>query len=257
MWPRHGRPRLDVHLNVSDNAAVSPAIVDYPGRQARATERRYVVPRSKARAVLAWIRRELAPDPNGAGEHADAYRVHTLYFDTPQRDVLLRRGSYGRAKYRIRRYGEGDIAFLERKLRSGNMLVKWRSDVPVDELSQWSAGGPGAQNQAARSRWFFRRVSARGLMPVCQMTYTRVARVASNADGICRLTVDDGLEYQHADGLEFGAAAGAPLLLESVIIELKYAVAPPPAFKAFVEHFALVDVPFSKYRLAMTTPCHG
>jgi hypothetical protein len=249
--------RLDVALSVSDNAAVSLAIVSYPGRQARAAERRYLVPRSKASAVLAWIRRELAPDPNGAGEHADVYRVHTLYFDTPQMDVLLRRGSYGRAKYRIRRYGERDIAFLERKLRSRKMLVKWRSDVPVNDLSHWSAGAPGGQNQAARGRWFFRRVSARGLMPVCQMTYTRVARVASTAEGICRLTVDDGLEYQPAQGLKFGTAAGAPLLRDCVIIELKYVVAPPPAFKAFVSHFALVDVPLSKYRLAMATPCHG
>jgi hypothetical protein len=37
--------------------------------------------------------------------------------------VFHRRGSFGRSKYRIRRYGEAQVGFLERKLKTRGLLT--------------------------------------------------------------------------------------------------------------------------------------
>ena len=66
-------------------------------------------------ALREWARAHLAPDHFGSGPHGDGYTTTSLYFETPGFDVYHRRGSYGRSKFRIRRYGEADIVFLERK----------------------------------------------------------------------------------------------------------------------------------------------
>ena len=75
-------------------------------------EIKFLVNEATGIQIREWARGRLSPDPHGTGPHADEYRVSTLYLDTAARDVFHRRGSYGRSKYRVRRYGEEPRVFL-------------------------------------------------------------------------------------------------------------------------------------------------
>jgi len=79
-----------------------------------ARELKFLVDERQAPALREWARARLARDSFGSGPYGDDYTTTSLYFETPQFDVYHRRGSYGRSKFRIRRYGTAEIVFLER-----------------------------------------------------------------------------------------------------------------------------------------------
>lgn len=212
-----------------------------------AAEIKFVVSPAVARRIREWAREMLAPDPHGHGAHGDEYRITSLYLDTPELDVFNRQGSYGRAKYRVRRYGQDDLVFLERKLRTSSCLVKRRTSLNIDDLgivestdgSRWAGS------------WFSERIAARRLQPVCQVTYDRMARVGVSADGPIRLTLDEHLSANFANGFEFDADAGRPVLASEIILEIKFRRAVPAIFRQLVETFQIAPAPISKYRLSI------
>ena len=215
-----------------------------------AAEVKFLLAPSEADAVRAWARGRLPPDPHGAGEDADYYCITSLYADTAAQDVFFRRGSFGRSKYRIRRYADSDMVFLERKLRTKNLLTKRRTLVPIGDLAfiesgpeSWPDGWPGT--------WFGHRLATRRLAPVCQVDYDRVARLAHTPYGFARLTMDENLQAWPTSRREFQDGASQPVLAGKVILELKYRVGMPAVFKALVEEFGLQPAPVSKYRLSM------
>ncbi len=81
-----------------------------------AREFKFLVTPACAAEIRAWAVERLSPDSH-AGSNG-TYRVTSLYFDTAALDVFHRRGSYGRAKYRVRRYDEGPWVYVERKMRT-------------------------------------------------------------------------------------------------------------------------------------------
>src|SRR5215207_2560757 len=97
--------------------------------RARASEIKFLVEPALATDIRSWARANLAPDPHGSGPFGDEYETSSIYFDTDAFDVLRRQGSYGRAKYRVRRYSRGDVVFLERKLRRPRIVAKRRTRV--------------------------------------------------------------------------------------------------------------------------------
>ena len=213
-----------------------------------ASEIKFLITTALAGQIHDWARARLAPDPNAAADLGDAYRVTTFYFDTEQFDVFHRRGSFGRSKYRIRRYGENGVAFLERKLKTRGLLTKRRSVVELHEL-QRLAGAEAERDWAGY--WFLQRLLARRLKPACQISYRRTARVAMAGCGPIRLTLDNDIHALPATGLTFkNGEKGARLLENQVILELKYRFETPVLFKLLVEEFALNPQPISKYRLA-------
>jgi hypothetical protein len=201
-----------------------------------AYEIKFVVPAGLADEIRRWARLELAPDPHGSGPHGDEYRTTSLYLDTLALDVFHRRGSMGRSKYRIRRYGAAPQVFLERKMRQPSVLAKRRTIVPIASLSH-------------------RRVAARALRPVCQVSYFRMARGILSRNEPIRLTLDSDLRARAVHGYEFDRDAGTPidgpLAADATILELKYPGPAPALFKRMVEEFALVPQTASKYRLGM------
>jgi len=215
--------------------------------RALATELKFLVTPDVARQIRDWARTHLAADPHGAGPAGDEYRTHSLYFDNDALDVFHRRGSYGRAKYRVRRYGSSNVIFLERKMRTSALLAKRRTTIAVDDLSvlQESTRVPGWTGA-----WFHDRVSARRLQPLVQVSYRRMARLMNGPHGTVRLTVDDQLRALPALDYEFRDEAGKPVLSDRVIVELKYRIALPAIFKQLIEAHALVPARVSKYRLA-------
>ena len=141
--------------------------LDLPMTDAKETrthvfEIKFVVDAQIGERIRAWARAFLDADPHGTGPFGDEYRTSTLYFDTAEGHVFHRWGSYGRAKYRIRRYGDSNVAFLERKLRRPGILVKRRTQVALDELERSDEINASRLSSGA---WFHRRTETRALGP--------------------------------------------------------------------------------------------
>jgi hypothetical protein len=213
--------------------------------RSRASEIKFVVDTDTAERIRGWARMFLEPDPHGAGAFGDEYRTTTLYFDTADGDVFHRRGSFGRAKYRIRRYGQSDVIFLERKLRQRGLLVKRRTQAPLEMLD----GSNASERRHWPGRWFERRLTVRGLEAVCQLSYHRLARETATDRGPARLTLDQGIEAVAITTPRFSADEGLPVLGERFILELKFRSHVPAVFKQLIEEFALTPHAVSKYRL--------
>lgn len=198
--------------------------------------------------LIAWARANLAPDGHGAGAHRDVYSTTSLYFETPAFDVYQRRGSFGRAKYRVRRYGDSDVVFLERKFRTSQLLAKRRTTVPLTDLERIGAPHP---DPAWQGYWFYRRLNARKLRPLIQLSYDRVARVGSSDHGPFRMTVDCNLHVLPMPAHTFLLGVGMPILTDKCIVELKYCQQLPAIFKSLVEDLNLELQKVSKFRVGL------
>lgn len=214
----------------------------------QAHELKFLVDADVAVKVCHWARTHLDPDPHGSGPFGDEYRTASVYFDTKTFDVFYNRGSFGRSKYRIRRYGDAGLVFLERKMRRPAVLAKRRTLLSLSALSRLTAldldvDWPGY--------WFHRRIAARRLRPVCQVTYSRMARSVMRDGEPVRLTLDSDLVALPASDLQFGRGPGTPVLSDRLILELKFRGTPPALFRRLVEEFALTPAPASKYRLGL------
>lgn len=202
-----------------------------------------------------WARRELAPDPIAQLDPDECYRTSSLYFDTPRFDVLRRQGSYARSKYRVRQYGHGGDLFLERKMKNSGLVRKWRCVVPQEELSLLS----GNEGPLWSGHWFRRRLCARALGPVCEISYRRLARVGLDETGHpIRLTLDDHLKAARVDRIAFAEPQLASALTHiPAILELKYHRELPAVFARLIQEFGLVPRAVSKYRSAAVALGYG
>jgi VTC domain-containing protein len=201
-----------------------------------------------AEEIRRWARRHLAPDPHGSGDAADQYRVTSIYFDSDALDVFRQVGSYGRAKYRTRRYGAEHAVFLERKLKRSHVLIKRRTRIAIESLPCVTASDAPAQ---WAGDWFRQRLLLRRLRPVCQIGYRRTARVGRDGDAMSRLTLDDDVRAAPVIEPSFLDAPGVPVVGAGSIVEMKYRQHLPAVFKRLIEEFALEPERTSKYRLAV------
>jgi hypothetical protein len=212
-----------------------------------AFELKFLLEETRARAVEDWARRRLALDPHGDPALGGAYRTTSLYCDTPQRDVYHRTEPYKGHKFRVRRYGSVPWAFLERKSKEADRVAKKRTPIPEEELAllahptsrvKW----PG--------RWFHRSLLAYRLLPVCRVTYQRMAFAGSRAEGPLRLTLDQHVHGTVTDEWDLAPAEGGlPLLAGQVILEFKFRGALPALFQELVRELGLSPSTVSKYRL--------
>lgn len=227
---------------------MSPSIESRENRNG-ASEVKFLVSAAVAAQLRDWVCPRLARDCN-TPDGSDTYRISSLYFDTLSFDVCKRNGSYGRAKFRIRRYGNSEQVFLERKLRTKKMLTKRRTLVSIDTLSKLAE--PVARRDWP-GFWFHRRLLRRGLLPACEVSYTRLARVAMTQAGPIRFTLDEQLRGSACEGLSFSTGRGELLLPGQAVVEMKFCGSLPALFKNAIEEFALNVQRFSKYRHAATT----
>jgi hypothetical protein len=221
--------------------------------RASASETKFLLEPQLADQIRLWARANLDADPHGTGSFADEYLTSSLYFDTPGFDVLSRRGSYGRAKYRVRRYSSGNFVFLERKLRRPRLVAKRRTRVDLEGLALLE-GGEAPADWAGN--WFLRRLEARGLRATCQVSYHRMARGVIDDGGPARLTLDDSIRAHAIAGVKFGDDPGVPIAERRLILELKFRGYLPAAFKRLIEEFALSPSAASKYRYGMAAIGH-
>ncbi|MBM3841493.1 MAG: polyphosphate polymerase domain-containing protein [Verrucomicrobia bacterium] len=213
-----------------------------------ASELKFLVPPALCAPIRDWARARLSPDPHVSADLGDAYHITSLYFDTERFDVFHRKGSYGRSKYRIRRYGPSEFAFLERKLKTRGLVSKRRSLVEIDALAHLADGTP---DRDWLGFWYHQRLVARRLKPVCEIAYRRTARVAATSAGPIRLTLDEDIRAVAANRVAFnGAHEGCLLSRDHVILELKFRLEMPGVFKELLQAFQLKPQALSKYRLA-------
>lgn len=212
-------------------------------------ELKFLVDEAVAGPIAAWTRLHLQADPHGGGAHGDEYHTTTLYWDTADYRVLGQQGSFARAKYRVRRYGSSDTAFLERKMRRARRVAKRRTAVGLDRL-HWLLGVDQAPAMWP-GHWFSRRLRLRRLQPACQLSYERIARYSERVEG-ARLTIDRNLAVIPTALPLFKGGEGTPVLPGRCIVELKYRDAAPAVFKELLAAFSIVPVPTSKYRHAMS-----
>ena len=217
----------------------------------QAREIKFVIDADLAGPIRQWARTHLDPDIHGGGPHGDEYRTASVYFDNDAFDVFNRRGSFGRSKYRIRRYGNDETVFLERKMRQPAVLAKRRTTLALTALpqlieSEIDVDSPGY--------WFQRRVAARRLRPVCEVAYSRMARSVLRHGEPVRLTLDADLRARPASDAQFpdeASLAAKPAMPGRLILELKYRGETPAVFRQLVEEFALAPQSASKYRLGV------
>lgn len=238
----------------------SPALSQEAARLP-AFEMKFVVPEADARAAEQQLRPHLALDPHADPSRGNAYRITSVCFDTPNFDVYYRTDGQRARKFRIRRYGEERLVFLERKTKRSQQVRKRRVGVPQAELG-WLDGAAAPDWPGL---WFARRLELRGLRPVCRITYERTAYVGSGPGGPVRVTFDRGARGREAAGPNPEPFAGGPALLDDeVILEFKFLGALPALFKDAIEGLRLTPRAGSKYRrcvdalgLAGRSPAHA
>ena len=228
------------------SSSLSPSFV--PGQSGKfASELKFVIPNSLADEIRAWARLNIEADPYGTGEHGDVYNISSIYLDTDNYDVLQRNGSFGRSKYRIRRYESESEIYLERKMKNQGLVSKKRVKVDMDSLPLLSKEA-AADTDAAY--WFHRRILARQLKPVCSITYERTARVTMTPAGLIRLTLDEQVTSALINGFAFPTSHAEAVPVGGVILELKFRQQIPQLFAECIDQFELVRQAASKYRLA-------
>src|SRR5437588_119004 len=142
-------------------------LTDRRETRASAVELKFLLAPAVGAIIREWARARLEPDPYGTGEFGDEYRTASVYFDTAGYDVFYRRGSFGRSKFRARRYRCGDSVFLERKLTRPGLVTKRRTLVSRDTLDRLERSDADPRWPGD---WFVRRLAVRRLRPVCQIS---------------------------------------------------------------------------------------
>jgi hypothetical protein len=209
------------------------------------SEVKYLISQETAAEVRHWARHRMGPDRNGLGPEGDVYSTTSIYFDTEQFDLFLRRGSHARAKFRIRNYNDTDKIFFERKMRKSDRTTKRRSEGSMEDLSRLDCidhDWPG--------RWFARRLHNRRLTAVCQVRYQRTARVSAAESVPLRLTIDEHIQATAICAPAFSCAEGIEVLPNQAILELKCADS-PGLFRELIRDFDLSPKAVSKYRLSV------
>jgi len=231
------------------NIAVSPSLVS-GNPSLSAHEVKFLITRDRAAGVLDWAKSRFQTDPYSRPKAGGGYSISSLYLDTPDFAVYRKHGSFGRAKFRIRRYGVSKRVFLERKLKVGDKVSKRRSDLAIDELPGLDL--TGAKQSGGSAAWYEKRLHLRGLRVVCQISYERIALVGSNEWGPLRLTLDEAVHVVRMEEPRFAEPGTGELLLENhMILELKFRGKMPAVFKELAQFLTLQPGAVSKYRLGL------
>lgn len=225
----------------------SPSLLGAVNRVVPAYEYKFVIDAESAVGVLERARQVMHCDPYADPDLDGCYWVHTTYMDTKRLDVLQRKPGFRRDKYRVRRYGDGDTIFIERKSRIGNRVRKRR--VAVNGLDT-SLHPDGLYSLDGEADWFARDLQRCKLRPTAAVHYLRSAFVLDTERGRLRLTVDSKLVgHCHSDWLPPYDPQGSPLLEASRVLELKFTGTVPPLFRDFMREFELKCRSVSKYRI--------
>ncbi|TWU48516.1 VTC domain protein [Rubripirellula tenax] len=205
--------------------------------------------------VRRWAREHLGVDRHCNASLGDSYDVNTLYLDTPEMDLFHRTGEIGRAKHRIRRYGDDSTLWIETKRKKANVVRKNRSATSEDEVVRRLTDD--SEPTLWCGDWFVSRIAERRLQPTVQVHYRRFARTSTLGGESLRLTIDSHLQASPANGWQVAASsdnANRTARIDTAdieILELKFLNQMPHLFKELLRTFAIPATGFSKYRAAV------
>jgi hypothetical protein len=237
--------------NDGERLDLSPSLVRAGRGAPSAYEWKFLVDEALALRIEDTLRDSLMVDPHGDERFGGAYPVTTIYFDTPNQDVLRGLGRHKLRKYRLRRYGDALEYFLERKTKQGTRVRKRRDAVTEDRLA--TAMGIGGDASPEHSPgWFGRQVARQQLRPTCRIQYLRRAYYGANSEGRLRLTFDRDLRGALVDGWSMRVVGpDVPILTDRVVCEFKFVQTMPSLFKRVIQDLQLLVSGYSKYRNGM------
>ena len=198
---------------------------------------------------------------------ADGYRIHSLYFDTPQRDFYRANQlkQLVRIKPRVRTYGPSACpwVWLEVKRKAGDRVSKQRMRIPAADWPGILVSPRAALPQDRLDRdGFLQLHDLHGCEPVCHIGYTRQAYV-SVIDADLRVTFDRHLTARAVDGvldldldqpgmpIDDVWGTVAPVDGSPVIVEIKCPARAPAWIAMLVQRLRLERCGVSKYVLGI------
>lgn len=255
IWPGSTAPspagRGGAHILRFDAASLaaisqSPSLARSVRGNEPAREMKLLLSEAQARDVEARLAPLLSLDPHADPDEGNSYRLSTLYCDTPQLDVLHRRGRYRLFKFRLRRYGDANQVYLERKSKRGTQVRKRRASVDLSELNYFDEAlcpEPWAGN------WYHRQVRRNRFAPQCLIQYERVAYFGACGSGPLRLTFDRNVRGSLQHDWSLAEPTDSLLLLPGMVVcEFKFRAALPALFKSVLQLLQLAPQGVSKYR---------
>ena len=197
-------------------------------------ERKYLVPKQEAEVLLGAVAKLLPPDPHGA-----TYPVASLYLDTSDL-ASYRREVQG--KWRLRRYGEGEVVFAEFKAKPvPGSVHKRRSATSLEECLAMPFG--------EKAGWFTRAIHKNDLRPTLLVSYQRHAFVGVLDGQEVRLTLDRELRASACPEYRIpGPVQEGETLTEGYVLEIKFETTLPPKLEEELASRSLLPASFSKYR---------
>ena len=239
--------------SIPPREAISPGLLAPNGGRAPAFELKFLLSQDMAQQVEHWAAAHMVPDPHAEPDLGNAYRITSLYLDTPGFDVFHRSVPHHCKKLRLRGYGSSPTVFLEQKTRKRDRVRKRRTPIVETELDKIRHSCPERNWPGA---WFHRRSIWRRLRPTIQIGCVRSAFFKNGTEEPMRLTLDRQLRAVPNDEWRLLPwQGGFPALAGQVVLELKYSNVLPALFERMVREMSLTPCPVSKYRLAMRAWC--
>jgi hypothetical protein len=209
-------------------------------------ETKYLLLPDRVSEVVEWSESRLERDPHGGSD--GNYQVSSLYFDSP--DLAIFRLSQAGAvdKYRVRRYGTEDVLHLECKSKRQERTVKWRATIPAVELPRVEEA---RRSESWVGDWYAEALRTRSLRPVCHVSYSRRAWSGCVEGEYLRVTLDQDLRCERAEGLAARPPGSGIQLLEGCVLEVKFTRSLPDAISRWTMELGIEPQRLSKYRRAV------
>ncbi len=186
-----------------------------------------------------------------ADEHGEngAYRIRSLYFDTPTDRALREKidGVARREKFRLRRYGGGSLIRLEKKSKLGGLCAKEQTPVTEEEVRALLSGDMDWMRSSSRDLvWeLYQKMNTQLLRPRVIVEYAREAYVY--APGNVRVTLDTNIrtglrstDFLASDCVTIPAS-------DAVVLEVKWDGYLPDRIRGAVQVEGRRTAAFSKY----------
>ncbi len=206
---------------------------------------KYLLTEEHALRIESELSRWLVLDPHS--EDIEGYRTTTVYCDTPAFDVFHRTRPHARRKYRLRRYGDSETVFVERKSKRGTRVRKFRTQLAASDLTRLShEHSCGARD----CEWFRQTIRQYRLAPVVAVTYARRAWLGTWSGEPVRVTFDRDIRGgSHRIWSAEPPSRSQGVLADRVVCELKFHGMVPGPFVELARTFRLIPATASKYRL--------
>ncbi|TWU35730.1 VTC domain protein [Novipirellula aureliae] len=223
--------------------------------QNKRIELKYLIDADLSQEIRAWAREHLGVDSHCDDAMGDSYEVNTLYLDTPELDLFYGTSKVGKAKHRIRRYGDNATLWVETKRKKSYVVNKNRTaaseEETVSRLTNLADQSPWCGD------WFAARIIERRMHPTIQVHYRRFARTSTLSTNHLRLTIDSRLQTSPANGWNVASTSDRANQSQRVsatdveILELKFQNQMPHLFKELLRTYAIAETGFSKYRTSV------